>query len=194
MSSRNASHRLEQAPAEPAKAEGSKTEAPKADAAKSDAAKAEPARVDAPKAEPAVVERVVAAPTERQLFDQTFECRDLALFDRARRDLPWRLNRDPYRVWLSEIMLQQTQVATVIEYFHRFTAAFPTVADLAAASEHDVLKLWEGLGYYRRARQLHRAAQHHFINMRVNLRKFGWIKWVFQIEFRQDDSHVNHTN
>jgi A/G-specific adenine glycosylase len=80
-------------------------------------------------------------------------------FARAQRDLPWRRTRDPYAVWLSEIMLQQTQVATVIDYFHRFTAAFPTVADLAAASEHDVLRLWEGLGYYRRARQLHRAAQ-----------------------------------
>lgn len=80
-------------------------------------------------------------------------------FDRARRDLPWRRNRDPYFVWVSEIMLQQTQVATVIDYFLRFTAAFPTVADLAAADEHDVLRHWEGLGYYRRARQLHRAAQ-----------------------------------
>ncbi len=80
-------------------------------------------------------------------------------FDGARRDLPWRKNRDPYRVWLSEIMLQQTQVAAVIGYFERFTKAFPTVADLAAASEHDVLRLWEGLGYYRRARQLHKAAQ-----------------------------------
>ena len=80
-------------------------------------------------------------------------------FDGARRDLPWRKNRDPYRVWLSEIMLQQTQVAAVIGYFERFTKAFPTVADLAAASEHDVLRLWEGLGYYRRSRQLHKAAQ-----------------------------------
>jgi A/G-specific adenine glycosylase len=72
--------------------------------------------------------------------------------------LPWRRTRDPYAVWLSEVMLQQTQVATVIDYFHRFTAAFPTITDLAAAPERDVLRLWEGLGYYRRARQLHRAA------------------------------------
>lgn len=79
-------------------------------------------------------------------------------FDRARRDLPWRRTRDPYAVWLSEVMLQQTQVATVVDYFHRFTAAFPTIADLAAAPEREVLRLWEGLGYYRRARQLHRAA------------------------------------
>lgn len=80
-------------------------------------------------------------------------------FDRERRDLPWRRNRDPYFVWVSEIMLQQTQVATVIDYFLRFTTSFPTVRDLAAAEEHDVLRHWEGLGYYRRARQLHRAAQ-----------------------------------
>lgn len=81
-----------------------------------------------------------------------------AWFRREQRDLPWRRTRDPYAVWLSEVMLQQTQVATVVDYFHRFTAAFPTIADLAAAPEHDVLRLWEGLGYYRRARQLHRAA------------------------------------
>jgi A/G-specific adenine glycosylase len=73
--------------------------------------------------------------------------------------LPWRRNRDPYAVWVSEIMLQQTTVATVTGYFDRFLAAFPTVEALAAADEHDVLRLWEGLGYYRRARQLHRAAK-----------------------------------
>ncbi|MBL9081500.1 MAG: A/G-specific adenine glycosylase [Planctomycetales bacterium] len=81
-----------------------------------------------------------------------------AWFDRAKRDLPWRRSQDPYRIWLSEIMLQQTTVAAVVAYFERFTAAYPTVADLAAADEHDVLRLWEGLGYYRRARQLHAAA------------------------------------
>ncbi|MGC3969340.1 MAG: hypothetical protein QM775_18865 [Pirellulales bacterium] len=82
-----------------------------------------------------------------------------AWFDRAKRDLPWRRSQDAYRVWLSEIMLQQTTVAAVVAYFHRFIAAYPTVADLAAADEHDVLRLWEGLGYYRRARQLHAAAR-----------------------------------
>src|SRR5213079_1084289 len=82
----------------------------------------------------------------------------LKWFARCRRDLPWRRDRDPYRIWLSEIMLQQTQVATVIPYFERFLAAFPTVSDLAAATEQEVLRLWEGLGYYRRARDLHRAA------------------------------------
>lgn len=75
------------------------------------------------------------------------------------RDLPWRQNRDPYLVWISEIMLQQTQVATVESYFLRFREAFPTVEALAAAGEEDVLRLWEGLGYYRRARQLHAAAK-----------------------------------
>ncbi len=73
--------------------------------------------------------------------------------------LPWRASQDPYRVWLSEIMLQQTQVATVIPYFERFTAAFPTVQDLAAVDQDTVLKLWEGLGYYSRARNMHKAAQ-----------------------------------
>ncbi len=83
----------------------------------------------------------------------------LAWYARHARDLPWRESRDPYRVWVSEIMLQQTQVATVREYFTRFTTAFPDVHRLAAADETDVLRLWEGLGYYRRARQLHAAAQ-----------------------------------
>jgi A/G-specific adenine glycosylase len=74
-------------------------------------------------------------------------------------DLPWRRTRDPYHVWLSEIMLQQTQVTTVIPYFQRFTAAYPTIGALAAAPLDDVLKRWEGLGYYSRARNLHRAAR-----------------------------------
>jgi A/G-specific adenine glycosylase len=80
-------------------------------------------------------------------------------YRRHRRDLPWRASRDPYRVWVSEIMLQQTQVATVRDYFTRFVTRFATVEALAAASEVDVLRLWEGLGYYRRARQLHAAAR-----------------------------------
>ncbi|HEY9100182.1 MAG TPA: A/G-specific adenine glycosylase [Thiobacillus sp.] len=77
----------------------------------------------------------------------------------GRHHLPWQLNRDPYLIWLSEIMLQQTQVATVIPYFQRFTARFPTLVALAAAPEDDVLALWSGLGYYSRARNLHAAAQ-----------------------------------
>src|SRR5262245_37625348 len=82
-----------------------------------------------------------------------------AWFRRHARDLPWRRTRDPYAVWVSEIMLQQTQVATVVPYFERFLWRFPTVQALAQADEQDVLRLWEGLGYYRRARQLHRAAR-----------------------------------
>lgn len=83
----------------------------------------------------------------------------LAWLATARRDLPWRRRRDPYAVWVSEIMLQQTQVATVIPYFERWLARFPDVATLAAAPLDDVLKAWEGLGYYGRARNLHRAAR-----------------------------------
>lgn len=83
----------------------------------------------------------------------------LAWFEAARRDLPWRRDRDAYRVWISESMLQQTRVEAVIPYFERFLARFPTVADLAAARVEDVLAAWSGLGYYRRARSLHEAAR-----------------------------------
>jgi A/G-specific adenine glycosylase len=86
-------------------------------------------------------------------------------FARARRDLPWRRDRTPYRVWLSEIMLQQTTVAAVVPYYERFLARFPDVRALASAELDDVLALWSGLGYYRRARHLHAAAgrivEHH---------------------------------
>jgi A/G-specific adenine glycosylase len=78
----------------------------------------------------------------------------------GRHDLPWQQNRDPYRVWLSEIMLQQTQVSTVMGYFQRFLDRFPTVNALAQAHQDEVLGLWSGLGYYSRARNLHRCAQH----------------------------------
>lgn len=90
---------------------------------------------------------------------QRLRRRLLTWFDRHARDLPWRRSRDPYRVWVSEVMLQQTQVATVIGYFERFTERFPTIESLAAAEEQEVLRMWEGLGYYRRARQLHAAAR-----------------------------------
>jgi A/G-specific adenine glycosylase len=92
-------------------------------------------------------------------WKQAFRRRLLSWYRRHARDLPWRQTRDPYSIWVSEIMLQQTQVATVTSYYPRFLAALPTVAHLAAAPESQVLRLWEGLGYYRRARQLHRAAQ-----------------------------------
>ena len=77
----------------------------------------------------------------------------------GRRGLPWQHTREPYRVWLSEVMLQQTQVSTVLDYFPRFLARFPTVQALAAASADEVMALWAGLGYYSRARNLHRCAQ-----------------------------------
>ncbi len=83
----------------------------------------------------------------------------LKWFDANQRDLPWRRDRSPYAVWVSEIMLQQTQVATVIPYFLRFLARFPNPAALAAAPLEEVLAQWKGLGYYSRARNLHRAAQ-----------------------------------
>ena len=83
----------------------------------------------------------------------------LAWYDAHARDLPWRRTKDPYAIWLSEIMLQQTQVATVKPYFERFLKRLPTIEALAQADEHEVLRSWEGLGYYRRARQLHRAAR-----------------------------------
>jgi A/G-specific adenine glycosylase len=83
----------------------------------------------------------------------------LAWYDRHRRDLPWRASRDPYCVWLSEIMLQQTRVAAVIEHYRTFLRRFPTVEKLAAAREASVLAAWSGLGYYRRARMMHAAAK-----------------------------------
>jgi A/G-specific adenine glycosylase len=83
----------------------------------------------------------------------------LAWYDAHARALPWRENRDPYRVWLSEIMLQQTRVVAVIAHYHEFLRRFPTVEKLAAAPEASVLSAWSGLGYYRRARMLHAAAK-----------------------------------
>ncbi len=80
-------------------------------------------------------------------------------FDQHHRTMPWRADRDPYRIWVSEVMLQQTQVATVVPFFERFMLAFPSVNALAAADEQEVLRLWSGLGYYRRARHLHQAAR-----------------------------------
>lgn len=80
-------------------------------------------------------------------------------YKKNRRDLPWRKSKDPYRIWLSEVMLQQTTVVAVIPYFEKFTSKFPTVKDLAKAPEADVLEAWAGLGYYSRARNLHKAAK-----------------------------------
>src|SRR6516162_9965542 len=83
----------------------------------------------------------------------------LRWYDAHRRDLPWRRDADPYRVWVSEIMLQQTRVAAVLEHFARWVQRFPTVQSLAKAREQSVLALWSGLGYYHRARRLHQAAK-----------------------------------
>src|ERR1017187_10136199 len=85
----------------------------------------------------------------------------LEWYERCRRDLPWRRSRNPYAIWVSEIMLQQTGVAVVVERYQAFMARFPTLLALALATEQDVLAAWSGLGYYRRARMLHKAA--HFL-------------------------------
>lgn len=93
-------------------------------------------------------------------MSKTFAARVLAWFHQhGRKDLPWQQDPSPYRVWVSEIMLQQTRVETVLFYFERFMQQFPDIASLAAAQQDDVLHLWSGLGYYARARNLHKAAQ-----------------------------------
>jgi A/G-specific adenine glycosylase len=94
-----------------------------------------------------------------RLKGKLFCKRLLVWFDRHKRDLPWRLDRDPYRVWLAEIMLQQTRVAAVRDHYLRFLQRFPTIRKLAAARQSSVLAAWSGLGYYRRARMLHAAAR-----------------------------------
>lgn len=95
-----------------------------------------------------------------QYFDvSSFQDDLLSWYERSKRDLPWRKDQNPYKIWVSEIMLQQTQVDTVIPYFERFMTLFPTLEDLAHAEEQDVLKAWEGLGYYSRARNLQHAAR-----------------------------------
>src|SRR5471032_879604 len=86
-----------------------------------------------------------------------FRSQLLEWFALYQRDLPWRRDRDPYRIWISEIMLQQTRVAAVVPYYERFLERFPTIAALAAAPEEEVLAHWSGLGYYRRARNLQSA-------------------------------------
>ena len=90
---------------------------------------------------------------------KAFQRRLLGWFRTHRRDLPWRASRDPYRVWVAEIMLQQTRIAAVLPYYHRFLKNFHTVESLARAPQDKVLRLWSGLGYYSRARNLHRAAK-----------------------------------
>nr|WKN38202.1 A/G-specific adenine glycosylase [Tunicatimonas sp. TK19036] len=92
---------------------------------------------------------------EKQFFSEEI----IQWYYKHQRDLPWRNTTDPYQIWLSEIILQQTRVAQGLPYYHRFIEAFPTVYDLAQASEQEVLRLWQGLGYYSRARNLHACAK-----------------------------------
>ena len=100
--------------------------------------------------QPQVLPSFVVVELQRSLLDW---------YQQQGRDLPWRRIRDPYAIWVSEIMLQQTQVKTVLPYYERWLQQFPTVVELAIANQQTVLKAWEGLGYYARARNLHRAAQ-----------------------------------
>lgn len=93
------------------------------------------------------------------MTDDTFRTSLLKWYDQFKRELPWRDCGDPYKIWLSEIMLQQTRVDQATPYFNRFISRFPTVYDLAKADQQEVLKVWEGLGYYSRARNLHHAAK-----------------------------------
>ncbi|HGF7266489.1 TPA: A/G-specific adenine glycosylase [Enterococcus faecium] len=98
---------------------------------------------------------------EKWTDEETKEFQDqfIQWYEQEKRNLPWRYNRDPYRIWISEIMLQQTRVDTVIDYFYRFMEWFPTIEELATAPEEKLLKTWEGLGYYSRARNIQAAAK-----------------------------------
>src|SRR5690242_12437225 len=121
--------------------------------------KRSPVQLELPvqRADPARVAALASLdPAER---DAAIVAALVAWFESVARDLPWRRRRDPYAVWLSEIMLQQTRVDTVIPYFERFLAKYPDVTALARAELDEVLSLWSGLGYYRRARQLYATAQ-----------------------------------
>ena len=100
--------------------------------------------------------KILAKPTRQP---STLTAALLAWYPRHHRDLPWRHTRDPYAIWLSEVILQQTRVAQGLPYYEAFLATYPTVQDLAAAPEQEVLRLWQGLGYYSRARNMHHTAQ-----------------------------------
>ncbi|EKU45181.1 A/G-specific adenine glycosylase [Staphylococcus massiliensis] len=112
----------------------------------------------------------------------TFKSDLLKWYDENKREMPWRNTSNPYYIWLSEVMLQQTQVNTVIDYYHRFTRAFPTMEALSEAKEDDVLKMWEGLGYYSRARNFHHAVKdvvnHYDGVVPSDAKKFGDLKGV----------------
>jgi len=106
-----------------------------------------------------VLTKVMGMTTESPFPKKRIQTRLLRWFENNARDLPWRKTRDPYAIWISEIMLQQTQVSTVIPYYRKFLRLFPTVRHLARADLSKVLKTWEGLGYYSRARNLHKASR-----------------------------------
>src|SRR3974390_2770568 len=101
----------------------------------------------------------MARPKPESTTISTLRIQLISWYDKNRRDLPWRAVNDPYAIWVSEIMLQQTRVSVVIDRFQAFMRRFPKLTELARAREQDVLALWSGLGYYRRARMLHKAAQ-----------------------------------
>src|ERR1017187_7131217 len=113
----------------------------------------------------------MARQDDEQAKIERLRLRLIEWYGRNRRDLPWRNSKGPYAIWVSEIMLQQTRVAVVVERYQAFMARFPTLVSLALAPEQEVLALWSGLGYYRRARMLHKAAQfvadHHQGNLPV---------------------------
>jgi A/G-specific adenine glycosylase len=98
-------------------------------------------------------------PPAAELNPAAFRRRLAAWYRRHARPLPWRATADPYRIWVSEVMLQQTRVAAVVDHYNEFLRRFPSLVSLALAPESDVLAAWSGLGYYRRARMLHKAAQ-----------------------------------
>ncbi|HSF54144.1 MAG TPA: hypothetical protein VLA71_10345, partial [Algoriphagus sp.] len=91
---------------------------------------------------------------------QAFSAQIISWYQANPRELPWRGTSDPYKIWLSEIILQQTRVAQGLPYYYAFTEAYPTIKDLALAPESEVLRLWQGLGYYSRARNLHSCAKY----------------------------------
>ncbi len=103
-------------------------------------------------------------------------------FEKNQRQMPWRETKNPYYIWLSEVMLQQTQVKTVIDYYHKFVSRFPTITDLSNAHEDEVLKYWEGLGYYSRARNFHNAIKDVAVNYNGEVpndpKRFGELKGV----------------
>jgi A/G-specific adenine glycosylase len=111
----------------------------------------------------------MAGQDEKQGKTKALRAGLLDWYDRNRRDLPWRRSRNPYAIWVAEIMLQQTRVAVVVERYQQFLGRFPTLVALALAPEQDVLAMWSGLGYYRRARMLHKAAQFVSENLQGNL-------------------------